>query len=101
MLPMTEHTSRTSKVMPPPSGASALWARTRGVLRRLNSPEDMHAAAAVAVLLLGAEAVLCLLIIAKVPCERPSPGGAICISVILVLGLCLQAHKHCMPHSSA
>ena len=57
--------------MPPPSGISALWARTRGALRRLNSPDDTHAAAAVAALLLCAEAVLCLLIITKVPCERP------------------------------
>ena len=86
--------------MPPPSGLSALWARTRGVLRRLNSPEDTHAAAAVAVLLLCAEAVLCLLIIAKVPCEGPLPGGATCVSVCLVLYLCLQLHKHRRPRSS-
>lgn len=99
LLPMTEHTSRTSRVMPPPSGVSALWARTRGVLRRLNSPDDTHAAAAVAALLLCAEAVLCLLIIAKVPCERPSPGGATCVSACPFLLVPGDAQA-CRPRSN-
>ena len=59
---------KRSGFMAPSGGSPSLLARARGLWRRLNSPEDTQAAVAVAAALLCAEAALCLLIIARVPC---------------------------------
>lgn len=80
---------KPSKAMPP-GGAPSLLARTRGWVRRLNSPEDTQAAAFVAALLLCAEAVLCGVIIARVSCKHTpsSLGGPLsenCVSNYAVL----------------
>ena len=64
---MSEGFKRTD-TMAPSGGSPSLLARARGVWRRLNSPEDTQAALAVAAALLCADAALCLLVIARVPC---------------------------------